>query len=217
MGFTDSDSALALGPIFQTGRRSLRHARRHLAQAARAGRHRHVPRLLRRQRAGGCRRRVRARQAERQERSICLRDNSTEYTTLLAKYFKEAFTKGGGTIVARGRLQVGDKSFTAQITKLKALSARSPTCSTWPPCPTTSAWSSSRCARRASPSRSSAATATTRRCCSSVGGKAANDVYYLDPRLSWRRTARRRSRSSTQDYKAAYGTPTGERLRRARL
>ena len=34
-----------------------------------------------------------------------LRDNSTEYTTLLAKYFKEAFTKGGGKIVARGRLQ----------------------------------------------------------------------------------------------------------------
>ncbi len=29
-----------------------------------------------------------------------LRDNSTEYTTLLAKYFEEAFTKGGGQIIA---------------------------------------------------------------------------------------------------------------------
>ena len=32
----------------------------------------------------------------------------------------------------------------------------------------------------------------------SVGGKAANDVYYLDPRLSWPKTARRRSRNSTR-------------------
>ena len=51
-----------------------------------------------------------------------LRDNSAEYTTLLAKYFDEAFTKGGGTIIARDDYKSGDKSFTAQITKLKALS-----------------------------------------------------------------------------------------------
>ena len=50
-----------------------------------------------------------------------LRDNSTEYTTLLAKYFEEAYTHGGGKIVLKDDYKAGDKSFTAQITKLKAL------------------------------------------------------------------------------------------------
>ncbi len=49
-----------------------------------------------------------------------LRDNSTEYTTLLAKYFEDAFTHDGGTIVGKDDYKSGDKSFTAQITKLKA-------------------------------------------------------------------------------------------------
>lgn len=49
-----------------------------------------------------------------------LRDNSTEYTTLLAKYFEEAFTHDGGTIIGRDDYKSGDKSFTAQITKIKA-------------------------------------------------------------------------------------------------
>ncbi len=49
-----------------------------------------------------------------------LRDNSTEYTTLLAKYFDEAFTHDGGKIVGRDNYKSGDKSFTAQITKIKA-------------------------------------------------------------------------------------------------
>ena len=30
-----------------------------------------------------------------------LRDNSTEYTTLLAKYFEEAYTHGGGRIILK--------------------------------------------------------------------------------------------------------------------
>ena len=49
-----------------------------------------------------------------------LRDNSTEYTTLLAKYFEEAFTHNGGTIIGRDDYKSGDKTFTAQITKIKA-------------------------------------------------------------------------------------------------
>ncbi len=53
--------------------------------------------------------------------AFLLRDNSTEYTTLLAKYFEEAYTHGGGQIIARDDYKAGDKSFTAQITKLKAL------------------------------------------------------------------------------------------------
>jgi branched-chain amino acid transport system substrate-binding protein len=49
-----------------------------------------------------------------------LRDNGSEYTTLLAKYFEEALTNGGGKIVLRDDYKTGDRSFTAQITKLKA-------------------------------------------------------------------------------------------------
>jgi branched-chain amino acid transport system substrate-binding protein len=50
-----------------------------------------------------------------------LRDNTTEYTTLLAKYFQEAYEHGGGKIVLTDDYKHGDTSFTAQITKLKAL------------------------------------------------------------------------------------------------
>ncbi len=53
-----------------------------------------------------------------------LRDNSTEYTTLLAKYFDEAFTHDGGKIIGRDDYKSGDTSFTAQITKLKAMSMK---------------------------------------------------------------------------------------------
>jgi branched-chain amino acid transport system substrate-binding protein len=49
-----------------------------------------------------------------------LRDNTTEYTTLLAKYFTEAYEHGGGKIVGTDDYKHGDTSFTAQITKLKA-------------------------------------------------------------------------------------------------
>lgn len=50
-----------------------------------------------------------------------LSDNSTEYTTLLARYFKQAFRHDGGKIVLEDNYKSGDKSFSAQITKLKAL------------------------------------------------------------------------------------------------
>jgi branched-chain amino acid transport system substrate-binding protein len=50
-----------------------------------------------------------------------LRDNTTEYTTLLAKYFTEAYENGGGKIILTDDYKHGDTSFTAQITKLKAL------------------------------------------------------------------------------------------------
>src|SRR5262245_17365344 len=51
-----------------------------------------------------------------------LRDIGAEYTTLLAQYFDEAFTKEGGQVVSRDDYKTGDKTFTAQITKLKASS-----------------------------------------------------------------------------------------------
>src|SRR5436190_7264076 len=54
-----------------------------------------------------------------------LRDNAAEYTVLLAKYFEEAFTHGGGQIIGKDDYKTGDKTFTAQITKIKA-SAQKP-------------------------------------------------------------------------------------------
>jgi len=51
-----------------------------------------------------------------------LRDIGAEYTTLLAQYFDDAFAKAGGQIVSRDDYKTGDKTFTAQITKLKASS-----------------------------------------------------------------------------------------------
>ena len=49
-----------------------------------------------------------------------LRDNAAEYTVLLAKYFEEAFAHSGGKIIGKDDYKTGDKTFTAQITKIKA-------------------------------------------------------------------------------------------------
>jgi branched-chain amino acid transport system substrate-binding protein len=122
-GFTDSDSALALGPIFQqagipfvtpgatspklpdqVGTDMFLACFGDNVQAA-AGAEFVLNKL------GG-------------KTVYLLRDNSTEYTTLLAKYFEEAYGHGGGQIVLKDDYKSGDKSFTAQITKLKALSAQ---------------------------------------------------------------------------------------------
>jgi branched-chain amino acid transport system substrate-binding protein len=121
MGFTDSDSALALGPIFQQAGVPF------VTPGATS------PKLPDQigtdmflacfgdnvQAASGA---EFVRNKLNGKNVYLLRDNSAEYTTLLAKYFDEAFTKGGGTIIARDDYKSGDKSFTAQITKLKALS-----------------------------------------------------------------------------------------------
>jgi branched-chain amino acid transport system substrate-binding protein len=48
-------------------------------------------------------------------------DKGMEYTLLLGKYFKERFTELGGSVVLEDTYQTGDKDFSAQITKLKAL------------------------------------------------------------------------------------------------
>jgi ABC-type branched-chain amino acid transport systems, periplasmic component len=104
LGFTDSDSALALGPIFQTagvafvtpgatspklpdqiGSDMFLACFGDNVQAA-AGAEFVLGKL------GG-------------KTVYLLRDNSTEYTTLLAKYFKEAYLHGGGQYRAGGRLQ----------------------------------------------------------------------------------------------------------------
>jgi len=123
LGFTDSDSALALGPIFQQAGVPF------ITPGATS------PKLPEQigtdmflacfgdnvQAAAGAEFVLNDLKAKN---AFLLRDNSSEYTTLLAKYFDEAFTKGGGTIVARDDYKSGDTSFTAQITKLKALSQK---------------------------------------------------------------------------------------------
>lgn len=49
-------------------------------------------------------------------------DKGAEYTTLLAKYFKDRYTEMGGQIVLEDTYSQGDTDFSAQITRLKALS-----------------------------------------------------------------------------------------------
>ncbi|HLP41307.1 MAG TPA: ABC transporter substrate-binding protein [Fibrobacteria bacterium] len=49
-----------------------------------------------------------------------LRDIKSDYSVGLADHFIEAFTQGGGTILADESYSQGDKDFTAQLTTLKA-------------------------------------------------------------------------------------------------
>src|SRR6478672_6251197 len=123
LGFTDSDSALALGPIFQqagvpfvtpgatspklpdqVGSDMFLACFGDNVQAA-AGAEFVLNKL-------------------NGKTVYLLRDNATEYTTLLAKFFKEAYEHAGGKIVLADDYKHGDTSFTAQITKLKALAEK---------------------------------------------------------------------------------------------
>jgi branched-chain amino acid transport system substrate-binding protein len=51
-------------------------------------------------------------------------DKGMEYTLLLGKYFKERFVEMGGSVVLEDNYQTGDKDYSAQITKMKALKAK---------------------------------------------------------------------------------------------
>jgi len=53
-----------------------------------------------------------------------LSDNGIEYTTLLGQYFKAAFEAAGGTIVLEDVYDDAATDFSAQITKLKALTTQ---------------------------------------------------------------------------------------------
>jgi len=54
-------------------------------------------------------------------RIAILSSNSSAYSVGLAKYFKEAFLTGGGTVVAEPKYSEGDKDFKAQLTAVKAV------------------------------------------------------------------------------------------------
>ncbi len=58
------------------------------------------------------------------DKAYLLYDKATEYTNLLAGYFKDAFTHGGGQVLLEDSYKSGDTSYSAQITKLKALSTQ---------------------------------------------------------------------------------------------
>jgi branched-chain amino acid transport system substrate-binding protein len=118
-GFTDSDSVLALGPIFQQagvpfitpGATSPKLPEQIGSDIFLACFGDNVQAAAGAEFVGG---------KLSGKNVYLLRDNSTEYTTLLAKYFEDAFTHDGGAIIGRDDYKSGDKTFTAQITKLKA-------------------------------------------------------------------------------------------------
>jgi branched-chain amino acid transport system substrate-binding protein len=53
-----------------------------------------------------------------------LTDLGSEYTTLLSDYFVTAYEHGGGKILGRDTYKQGDKTFTAQIAKIKAMNPK---------------------------------------------------------------------------------------------
>lgn len=118
-GFTDSDSVLALGPIFQqAGVPFITPGATSPKLPEQIGNEVFLACFGDNVQAAAGAEFVKGKLAGKNV--YLLRDNSTEYTTLLAKYFEDAFTHDGGTIIGKDDYKSGDKSFTAQITKIKA-------------------------------------------------------------------------------------------------
>ncbi|AGS24419.1 high-affinity branched-chain amino acid ABC transporter substrate-binding protein (plasmid) [Rhizobium etli bv. mimosae str. Mim1] len=55
------------------------------------------------------------------KKGYLITDMGMEYTTLLAEYFTKAYENGGGKLLGTDTYKTGDKNFTAQVTKIKAL------------------------------------------------------------------------------------------------
>ena len=55
------------------------------------------------------------------KKAVVLIDNSSDYSKGLSKFFKEAYTKGGGTILGEEAYLQKDKDFKALLTKIKSL------------------------------------------------------------------------------------------------
>ena len=92
-------------------------------------------------------------------------DDTTDFTVLLAGYFKERYTALGGQILGEDTYAGGMLDFSQQIARVLALPTP-PDMLYVSPVLTISADSSSNCARPVSINRSLAATVTTRRCSS---------------------------------------------------
>jgi branched-chain amino acid transport system substrate-binding protein len=63
-----------------------------------------------------------ARETLKARRIALMVSSSSAYSVGLAKYFREAFTAGGGEIIAEQKYTEGEKDFKAQLTAIKALS-----------------------------------------------------------------------------------------------
>ena len=120
IGYTDTDSVLASGPIFQAAGIPFVTVGATSPEDPQPGRRHDVPGLLRRQRPGRRRRRVLV-QASFGKNAYLLWDKGVEYTTLLGQYFKARFTELGGTIALEESYDDKATDFSAQITKIKAL------------------------------------------------------------------------------------------------
>lgn len=204
MGFTDSDSALALGPIFQTaGVPFVTPGATSPKLPEQVGTDMFLACFGDNVQAAAGAEFVLSKLSGKNV--YLLRDNSAEYTTLLAKYFDEALTNGGGKIVARDDYKSGDTSFTAQITKLKALSEK-------PDVLFVSAMPDDiglivkqmRQAGVTQPIVGGDGYDTP--LLLSVGGKAANDVYYTTHAYMATSGSTPAIAKFYADYKAAYGT-----------
>ncbi|WWV72915.1 Leucine-specific-binding protein precursor [Sporomusa ovata DSM 2662] len=57
------------------------------------------------------------------KKAVILVDNSSDYSKGLAAFFKDAFTKGGGTVLAEEAYLQKDQDFKTILTKVKALNA----------------------------------------------------------------------------------------------
>lgn len=57
------------------------------------------------------------------KKAVVMIDNSSDYSKGLAKFFKEAYAKAGGTIVGEEAYLQKDKDFKALLTKIKAMNA----------------------------------------------------------------------------------------------
>lgn len=55
------------------------------------------------------------------KKAVVMIDNSSDYSKGLAKFFKEAYTKGGGTIAGEEAYLQKDKDFKAILTKIKSM------------------------------------------------------------------------------------------------
>lgn len=122
IGFTDSDSALAAGPLCQkAGIPFITAGATSPKLPAQVGSMMFLAPFGDNVQAA-----VGAEYAEKNfgKTAYLLWDKGTEYTTLLADYFKKRFAELGGTIVLEDTYQFGDKDYSAQITKAKALSEK---------------------------------------------------------------------------------------------
>jgi branched-chain amino acid transport system substrate-binding protein len=122
-GFTDSDSALALGPIAQkAGVPFVTAGATSPLLPSQIGDYMFLaPFGDNVQAAVGAEFSLKNLKAKT---SYLLIDKGSEYTVLLGKFFKDAYVKGGGKITLEDTYKTGDKSFAAQITKLKALKTK---------------------------------------------------------------------------------------------